>query len=216
MTPFTLSPTKTPDVLTPTIRQACARLVPRAEAVFVAKQPFPGARINKCTFNVREYLRENPGDMVLGWDVTIWDGVLLDCIGHAVVRSGNSFLCVTPSKYPEQRLLFLPDPSLTFNFEDENARMPVREVALSSRPEVAKLIEVTRLEREIKVKYAVSSQPLLVQGPDAVELQRLSQAKSQLMLRAILVTADHNSRCPCGSGKKFRKCHRTAVEHMLS
>ena len=216
MTPFTLSPTKTPDALTPALRQACARLVPGTEPVFVEKQPLPGARINKCTFNVREYLQRSPGDMVLGWDVTVWNGVLLDCIGHAVVRNGDGFLCVTPSKYPEQRLLFLPDPSLTFNFEDENARMPVREVALSSRPEVAKLIEVTRLEREIKVKYPVSSQPLVVQGQDAVELQRLGRAKSQLMLRAILVTADHNTRCPCGSGKKFRKCHRSEVERTLS
>ncbi|MBQ0943432.1 SEC-C domain-containing protein [Ideonella sp. 4Y16] len=165
---------------------------------------------------MREYLQNSPGDMVLGWDVTVWEGVLLNCIGHAVVRNGDEFLCVTPSKYPERKLLFLPDPSLTFDFEDDNARLPVREIALSSRPEVFKLIEVTMLERQIKVKYPVSSKPTLVQGQDAVEIQRLGQMKSQLMLRVILVTADHNTRCPCGSGKKFRKCHRSDVERMLS
>lgn len=180
------------------------------------RKPFPGARINKCTFNVREYLQEHPGNMILGWDVSVWDGVLLDCIGHAVVRKSDGLLCVTPTKYRDQRLLFIPDPSLSFDFEDENARMPFREVALSSRPEVVKLIEISRLERDIKVKYPVSSQPFLVQGKDAVELQRLGMMKNQLMLRAILVTSDHNTRCPCGSGKKFRKCHRSEFERMIA
>ena len=75
---------------------------------------------------------------------------------------GESLLCVTPSKYGDARILFLPDPSLTFDFEDENARMPVAEVQLSQRPEVAKLIEATRRERDIKIKYPVSSQPLRI------------------------------------------------------
>jgi SEC-C motif len=216
LTPFTLSPTKTPDALTPKLREACRRLASACEPLFVDKRPFPGARINKCSFNVQQFLQDNPGDMVLGWDVTIWEGVLLDCIGHAVARQDNRLLCVTPSKYPEDRLLFLPDPSLTFDFEDMNARMPVAEIALSTRPEVAQLIEVTQRERAIKVKYPVSSQPLVVQGQDAVDLQRLERLKSELAFKVTLVTADHNTRCPCGSGKKFRKCHRAIFERMLA
>ncbi len=155
-----LTPTRTPDSLTPGLREVCKRLVAAAEPIFVAKRPFAGARVNKCTYNVREFLRDQPGEMVLGWEVTVWDNVMLDCIGHAVVRHGESLLCVTPSKYGDARILFLPDPSLTFDFEDENARMPVAEVQLSQRPEVAKLIEATRRERDIKIKYPVSSQPL--------------------------------------------------------
>ena len=216
MLPLTISPTKIPDALTPKLQEACRRLAPASEPLFVDRKPFPGARINKCTFNVREFLQDNPGEIVLGWDVTIWEGVLLDCIGHAVARQDNRLLCITPSKYPGERLLFLPDPSLSFDYEDMNARMPVAEIALSTRPEVAKLIEVTQRERAIKVKYPVSSQPLVVHGNDAVELQRLGRLKSELMLKVILVTADHNTRCPCGSGKKFRKCHRSSVERILA
>jgi hypothetical protein len=197
------------------LREACRRLS-TAEPLFVDRRPFLGAHINKCTFNVREFLQDNPGEIVLGWDVTVWEGVLLDCIGHAVVRQDNRLLCVTPSKYPEERLMFLPDSSLTFDFEDMNARMPVAEIALSTRPEVAKLIEATQHVRAIKVKYPVSPQPLVVQGQDAVDLQRLERLKSELMLKVILVTADHNTRCPCGNGKKFRKCHRSSVERMLA
>jgi hypothetical protein len=210
MSQFSLAPTRTPDSLTSQVLAACKRLVPAAAPAFVDREPFPGARINKCTFNVLQFLASHAGEMVLGWDICVWDGVLLDCIGHAVVRQGNSLRCVTPSKY-----LFLPDPTLTFDFSNQDARMPTVQVEVSPRPEVARLIEVNRLERAVKIKYPVSSGPLIVQGPDAMELQRLAVEKNKLVLKVLLVTSDHNTRCPCGSGKKFRKCHRSEFEHML-
>ncbi|KAB2904047.1 MAG: hypothetical protein F9K35_02720 [Burkholderiaceae bacterium] len=215
MTPLTLSPAKTPKTLTPKLREACKRLVPASEPVFIDRKPWPSARVNKCTFNVQEFLQNNPGEMVLGWEITVWDNVLVDCVGHAVVRQGNSLVCVTPSKYGDSRLLFLPDSSLSFDFSDPNARMPGAELPLSSRPEVASLIAATKRELEIKIKYPVSSQSLVVQGQDAVDLRQLEKLKSVLMLKVILATSDHNTRCPCGSGKKFRKCHRPSVERML-
>jgi SEC-C motif len=215
MPPFALAPTKTPSALTPQILAACKRLVPAATPLFVDRAPLPDALVNKCTFNVRRFLASHAGEMVLGWDVSVWDGVLLDCIGHAIVRCGESLRCVTPSKYGEQRLLFLPDSSLTFDFEDENARMPATQVSISSRSEVARLIDVQRAERTIRIKYPVSSAPLMVEGNDAIQLQRLGSEKSKLLLAVLLATSDHNTRCPCGSGKKFRKCHRSEVEHML-
>lgn len=216
VTPFTLSPTKTPEEITPKLRSACRRLVATSEPLFVDRKPFPASRINKCTFNVQQFLQENPGEMILGWEITIWENVLLDCIGHAVVQQGTNLICVTPSKYGDTRLLFLPDPGLTFDFLDPNARMPVAEIQLSARPEVAKLIDVTNQERAIKVRYPVSSQLLVVQGQDAIDLKRLEQLKSELVLKVVLVTSDHNTRCPCGSGKKFRKCHRPSIERMLA
>ncbi|WP_226461991.1 SEC-C metal-binding domain-containing protein [Quatrionicoccus australiensis] len=29
------------------------------------------------------------------------------------------------------------------------------------------------------------------------------------------MTSDNTTKCPCGSGKKFRKCHRATIEQML-
>lgn len=76
---------KVPDSLTPAIAGACDRLVPNGRPVFVNRRTAAGTVVNKCTFNVRKYLETNPGEMVLGWEITVWDKVMLDCIGHAVV-----------------------------------------------------------------------------------------------------------------------------------
>lgn len=141
--------------------------------------------------------------------------MLLDCIGHAVVKHEERLRCVTPSKYGDKRLLFLPDPRMSFDFDDPMARMPAKQVPLSMRPEVLRFIEVDAAERAIKIKYPVSSGQIMVQGEVAEALQRLAREKQRLSLKLVLMTSDNTTKCPCGSGKKFRKCHRMTIEQML-
>ena len=210
-----LTPIKVPEVLTPDIVAACARLVPNGRAEFVNRRPSLDSVVNKCTYNVRSFLQTQPGEMILGWEVCVWDKVMLDCIGHAVVRQDNELLCISVSKYPGTRLLFLPDPSLSFDFDDSSARMPHKQVAISNRPEVRRLIEIEAAEYAIKIKYPVSSGVIAVAGEDALSLQRISAEKNRLSLKIMLATNDHVSRCFCNSGKKFRKCHRPDIEHLL-
>lgn len=197
------------------MQAACRRLSPTASPLFVDRSPAPDAVVNRCTFNVKRFLEANPGEMVLGWDVCVWDGVLIDCIGHAVVKHDGQYHCVTPSRYADTKLLFLPDPTLAFDFADPMARMPSTQVALSTRPEVRRLIEVECSERQIKIAYPVAFGQMVVEGEDAVRLQQLAREKQRLMLKVILATSDHTTRCPCGSGKKLRKCHRTDIERTL-
>jgi hypothetical protein len=215
MQPLTLVTTRSPDKVTSAIAAGCTRLVPEESPIFVDRLPFAEARINKCTFNVRQFLADNPGEMLLGWEVCVWDGVLLDCIGHAVVKHEERLRCVTPSKYGDKRLLFLPDPRMSFDFDDPMARMPAKQVPLSMRPEVLRFIEVDAAERAIKIKYPVSSGQIMVQGVVAEALQRLAREKQRLSLKLVLMTSDNTTKCPCGSGKKFRKCHRMTIEQML-
>lgn len=210
-----IRPTKTPDRITPAILKGCNQLVPDSSPVFIERKPAIGAIINKCVYNVKNHLLNAPGEMVLGWEVTVWDGVLLDCIGHAVLRHEDKLTCITPSNYGDQRLLFLPDSSLTFDFNDKMARMSSTQVAISQIPEVKRLIEIESRERSIKTKYPVSSAPMAVMGLDAHELQQIAKEKQSLFLKVILATSDNSTKCPCGSGKKFRKCHKAVTEHML-
>ncbi|MBT9540925.1 MAG: SEC-C domain-containing protein [Thiobacillus sp.] len=95
------------------------------------------------------------------------------------------------------------------------ARMPAKQVPLSTHPEALRFVEVDAAEHTIKIKYPVSSGQMMVQGEDAEALQRLAREKQRLTLKLILMTSDNTTKCPCGSGKKLRKCHRTAIEQML-
>lgn len=215
MPPLTLTTVQSPDQITPAILMGCSRLVPDSIPFFIERLPTVGAIVNKCTYNVQNYLSNYPGEMILGWEVSVWENVFLDCIGHAVIRFGDQWRCITPSKYGDTRLLFIPDSRLTFDFNDPMARMPVKKISLSSRPEVKRLIEVDLAEYEIKIKYPVSSSQIIIEGEDAIQMKRFAKEKNSLMLKILLTVNDHKSKCPCGSGKKFRKCHRADIEKML-
>lgn len=210
------NPTNTPAKLTADILDGCRKLVPGAKPVFVQRQPAPDAQVNKCSLNVRRYLAESQGTMVLGWDISVWENVLLDCIGHAVVQIEAGLLCVSPSKYGETSLLFLPDDSLEFDFDDSMARMPSKRIALSSKPEVQQFIDVEAEELVIRSKYAVSSGQISVRGADASALQQLGLRKQKLTLTILLNTTLSRSACFCGSGRQFRKCCKSKVETMIT
>lgn len=211
-----LRPTHTPTRISESILGACRILVPGGEPVYVPRQPLPEALVNKCTFNVRQYLRNHPGRIVFGWDISVWDGVLLDAIGHAIVEHNDELLCVSPSKYGASRLLFLRDERLSFDFDDSGARMPAKQIPISKSREVARLIELGATEVAIKSKYPVASGQILVRGQDAVTLQQIARDKSQLMLRISLSHTENASPCVCGSGRKFRKCCKSQIERMVT
>jgi SEC-C motif len=208
-------PSHTPSRVTQSITAACSALVPDEEPVYVPREPYSEALINKCTFNVRQYLRNNPGRMVTGWDISVWDGVLLDAIGHAVVEHNGALVCISPSKYGDSRVLFLRDDRLSFDFDDSEARMPRKQIPISKSREVARLIELEATEVAIKSKYPVGSGQIIVGGQDAITLQQIARDKSQLMLRISLSHTDNASPCVCGSGRKFRKCCRSQMERMV-
>lgn len=205
----------TPKALTAQITEGCGRLVPGGHPTFVDCFPFPAAITNKCTFNVKRFLNEEPGEMVLGWQICVWDNVLLNCIGHAVVRQSDKLLCVTPSSEMDSRILFVADPRLSFDYNDPMARMPSVNIPLSPRQDVRRLIAIEHAERAIKIKYPVTSGNLYVEGVDAEVMQGLAKEKQRLTLSIILATSVPTTRCFCGSGKKFSKCHRGYIQHLF-
>jgi hypothetical protein len=203
-----LTLTRTPKAVAPEIFDACERLVPGSQPCFVRRRPASDATVNKCIFNVRRYLLEHPGSMVLGWDIAVWDHVLIEYIGHAIVQSGNELFCVSPSKYGDSSLLFLRDDSLRFDFDDPMARMPAKKIPLSNEPEVRRFIELEEEELSIKSKYPVTSGQIAIRGTDAIILQTMMREKEQLTLKILLATTPTGGPCFCGSNKRFGDCCR--------
>jgi hypothetical protein len=154
--------------------------------------------------------------MVLGWDITVWDHVLLQCFGHAIVQSENELFCVSPSKHREPSLLFLPDNSLQFDFDDPMARTPSKQIPLSNKPEVQRFIELEGEELAIKSKYPVTSGQIAIGGTDAITLQRLMRERQQVTLKILLATTPLAGACVCGSKRPFSNCCRRKLQTAVS
>lgn len=207
-----ISPTLTPKNISLTLRTACKKITSQSQPIFVDVKPADYSLPNKCTFNVREAVNCEGGSIEYGWLVTVWPKVLLDCIGHAIHVSDCSRKCVTPNIDKSARILFLPDSSLSFDFDDPQARMPHRMIPLIDDPSVARFILNEKKEIEIKCKYTRTSQSIVINADDTRELKRIEGEKTELFRRIFLRTKHHNEPCVCGSGRKFRKCCRSEME----
>jgi len=206
-----LSPTIEPDRITSGILQGCRELVPDAPPVFVPVEPEPGALPNKCILNVLETTRRDGGEVVVGWKVYLWPRVLVHLIGHAVVLRDGAMTCVTPSKNKAKRILFLADPSRSFDEDDPDARLGGKMIPLRDDADADRFIEVEEEINSIKVKLPRTSGQVMVTGPDAVRLAALQKELPELIRRLTLRTKKPNEVCVCDSGRKFRKCCRDAM-----
>lgn len=206
-----IRPTIPPARISSAISTACGDVSPSASPWYVAVEPEPGARVNKCVLNVLASVKDHGGEAVMGWKLYLWPSVLVHFIGHAVVRRDDTLVCVTSNTDEERRVLFLPDPTLTFNAEDPEARLGGRMVALRDTRDVRRFIEVDGAINAIKAQYRRESGQIAVTGANAQRLQALQHEHIELIRRITLRTKNPNEICICDSGRKFRKCCQDAM-----
>ena len=196
---------KTPTLITPNMKKLCLKLS-CIEPVFVNVLPPSWALQNKCALNAKRYAEENDGKVIFGWSVSIWDKVLLDCIGHAVVKINDELIDVTPNKYMDKKVLFVQDNEIDFDYSNKNSRMPSRNIAISSSVEVKRIVSIENEIYNIKIKYPVNSGLFSPSLEDGRKISELEEEKNRITGKVIMTHTHHNAPCICGSGRKFRKC----------
>lgn len=209
---MSFSPTIVPKSITPELRKHFRELSEEGEAFYVDVVGRAGALRNKCVYNAAQEADFVGGEIIYGWSVFVWESVLVQYIGHAIVGVGEKNYCVTPTKHGERKMLFLPDNSLSFDFNEENARMPSILLPISNEKIVGKLIEVQRKIYELKSKYPVSGGQVLLADSDAAEYRRLEVEEQRFMAHTIYLHHPLKAPCSCGSGKQYRKCCRPGMK----
>jgi hypothetical protein len=162
---------------------------------------------NKCPYNVKRYVDENGGKIIFGWALYVWPKVLLDCIGHAVVeKEDGSFLCITPNKDGSDKILFLRDEKIQFDYSDPNARVGSIQLPLRTDKKIEEIIRISKDIRDIKIKYPVTSGNMYVSGEDGMRIQELETIKGEIIGKILIEITGPNDQCPCGSGRKYKRC----------
>lgn len=199
-------PTHTPKYLTPQISKRCIQVAGHADAVYLPVRTGSNYLRNKCAFNAKAEAQRLGGEVVFGWYVVVWDGVLVQFFGHAVVEVGEERYCVTPNSHDESRILFLADPKVTFDFDALDARLPSQALPLSQRKCVTEFIEVDQRIYHLKCKYPVTGGNVVLSATDAAEMRRLETLKERVVGEVLYYHHGDKDKCPCGSNRQFRKC----------
>jgi hypothetical protein len=202
-----ISPTITPPFLTGSITSCCRQINEDYEPVYVDVRPMPYSLPNKCPYNVKRYVDENGGLIVFGWALFIWPKVLLDCIGHAVIENADgNLLCITPNKNGSERILFLRDDKIQFDYNDPNARVGAMQLPLRSDKKIIEIIRISKEIRDIKTKYPVTSGNMYVSAEDGAMIKELEKLKGEIVGKILMEITGPNDPCPCGSRRKYKRC----------
>lgn len=197
----------TPRKISRAIQELCRELVPNPEPRFLPVTPIAGAEVLDCFMVVDRHVREHGGSVCYGWQIWEWPGVYIEAEFHAVWRDPGGILRdLTPKQLPFQQILFLPDAARAYDGRQvKNVRR-----ALSPRPEVSAFISACDAEHELMNRGARAYEhgQIRIDGEEARELVAIKEAKIRAYQAIVagLPRPGRNDPCPCGSGRKFKKC----------
>jgi hypothetical protein len=124
---------------------------------------------------------------------------------HVVwVDSKGKYRDVTPRDDTETRILFLPDPQRVFDGRlVNNVRVP-----LSKDSRILEFVQVADAVGELVERcHRVGEIGTQVPYDEMAPLMRRKMELQHEIVQQLMRTADRNDPCPCGSRKKFKKCH---------
>ena len=188
----------TPIRITRDIIKFCREIDPNSTPTFIQVNPTEEVRFNFCMTDVPAYALKNGGERVFGW--TIWEvpGLFLEAEFHTCYKNiEGTIIDITPKPDGETHILFLPDThrvyegSLVKNFRKK----------LSDNAPVDLLFKISEKKDELKAKHFKNDS-----YDGAIVGFELQNWLSTLTKPKIKIGP--NAPCPCGSGKKYKKCCR--------
>jgi len=198
--------TRRPSRVTASLISACDAKGLSATPALLSIEPTPGALPNKCIHNVQHAVASQGGEVVLGWKLLHWPKVLVQFIGHAVIRQNGRLLCITPDSHGDTKVLFAADEFLTFDFSNPHARMPSSWHATDQHTDTLAFIKVQEDLRTLKLKAPPTSGLIKMYGPDATTLQQLEHQQRRLIRDIALRVLGSKDPCICDAGRSFGVC----------
>lgn len=111
---------RTPDAVNAVVQQFSEKVSPGQTPVFYDCEPSPG-QDQWCFPIVQARVAKDGGQMVLGWAIWIWPGVLIEAEFHALWEDPQGVRHdIAPRSDGTTRVLFVPDPRAEYKGQQVN------------------------------------------------------------------------------------------------
>ena len=205
---------RTPVEITEQIITLCKEIDKSQTPYRVPVKPESWVESKECFFNVKTKIEKDGGQPQFGW--TIWESpnYMIEAEFHAIwISPENKRIDITPNQINSKRILFLPDSKRKYDYNREYYRVDNIRHPLSNNPLIIDLIKVKEEIFACEEIY-FPGREINHENP-AFELwaelkNKLSSIESQIMVqfqtKSLQKKPKQNAPCPCGSGRKFKKC----------
>ena len=196
----------TPESINDDVLEFCKEIEFSSEPFFVDVVPYEESEYQECFFNVQNYIKKFGGRLQQGW--TIWEipKKYIEAEFHAIWIDGEGkHLDISPKPDKEKKILFLKDDKVKSN----NAPVGNIRKVLSDTAEYRTLKIVGDKQFEVFKKYWDGSKMMVPK----FEIDNLEKFKREVFFEERKkdkltgkIKIERNEPCPCGSGKKYKKC----------
>lgn len=171
--------------------------------------PEPFSQISECFDNVATKVGKDGGEALYGWLIWDWPAVFTEAEFHAVWKSPEGIIQdITPTYDDEQRVVFLPDLSRTY----QGRRVDSIRVAASENKIIVDFIKLCEANH---LRFGQVRNGAQLEGLEANLYKSFAQAK-EFLLGAIRNGANRNALCACGSGERYKRCHEKRLHQLIT
>ena len=190
------------------VTDLCRQLVPDGRPLAVSLRPVHEAEPNNCFEVVARQVRTAGGKASYGWKLAELPYVLIEAQFHAVWRRPDGqLLDITPGPSHGGYIVFVPDARRVY----AGRQVKFVQRALTDHPAVEEYMRACDGEFEFMNRGTRAGQhgQFEFTGPEGAELAEITARKAEALrtLRQTTPVPSRNDPCPCGSGKKYKRCH---------
>lgn len=203
---------RAPKEINAAVRAFSEELAGHRRAVAITLNPLPDAEALDCFSVVERVTADQAGERVLGWRIWENPGFWLEAEFHAVWRRPDgSLVDLTPVEAHFERMVFVEDAAASYDGRQVNNRF----WPLSGHPAIGRHVAAQAQHFEFMNRGARADQhgPIKIPAAELPELESIENRAQEALLRlaeARTWTSGRNDRCPCNSGRKYKKCCMTA------
>jgi Uncharacterized protein conserved in bacteria len=196
--------TTTPESLNSAIRAFCRDINPKDDPVYVPAAPDAAAVRSECFNNVAAKVAIEGGTLVYGWLIWVWPRVFVEAEHHAIWEKDGTLVDITPPINGEQRILFLPDPTQTYDFASQKRRINIKRNSGVFSSVDGWIAAADRLQQAIE-DNSTGNQVTLERSYLSALGRDIQNSLAAVFVDLARATRP-NDPCFCTSGKKFKKC----------
>jgi hypothetical protein len=157
---------------------------------------------------VRRIVAQNGGEIVFGWTIWEWPNVYIEAEHHAVWRdTSGKLIDITPAQGGDVKRLFVPDPTAIYDFDKAGVQRFNKRKSFTKDENIKEYFRLADYAIRLKNSIAVIDDAEVLRDVES-QLESIKKEIKKLILAIGMKHTPQNSLCFCGSGRKFKKCHR--------
>lgn len=196
----------TPKEINEVVSNFCHEVVSDSTPCFVVVKEDEWATVNECFPNVIRKVQNDGGEVVYGWQVWLWESVFIEAEYHAIWKSPTGDLIdITPKTCRTDEILFIPDPKRVYEGKDVD----------NIRKKLCRNNLVDDFIRLAECRFQLFSSGSKGESRQVSVPEDEVKALLELQMMVLTMLRDNktpNAQCLCGSGSKFKHCHKKQIE----